>query len=89
MADKRGAIYRRRTLERIRLLCGCGAGMEAIAPALCEALHDLIESEANAVFWVDENGVPSGYHHDSAPAELKDFYVRNFEALFADPRSSA
>jgi hypothetical protein len=85
VTEKRGALYKRRTLERIRLLCGCGAGMEAIAPALCEALHDLIDSEANAVFWVDENGVPSGYHHDSAPAELKDFYVRNFEALFADP----
>lgn len=78
-------MHKRRTLERIRLLCGCGAGMEAIAPALCEALHDLIESEANAVFWVDENGVPSGYHHDNAPAELKDFYVRNFEELFTDP----
>lgn len=78
-------MFKRRILERIRLLCGCGAGMEAIAPALCEALHDLIETEANAVFWVDENGVPSGYHHDNAPAELKDFYVRNFEALFTDP----
>ena len=78
-------MFKRRALERIRLLCGCGAGMEAIAPALCEALHDLIDTEANAVFWVDENGVPSGYHHDNAPAELKDFYVCNFEALFADP----
>ncbi len=78
-------MFKRRTLERIRLLCGCGAGMEAIAPALCEALHDLINSEANAVFWVDENGVPTGYYHDNAPAELKDFYVRNFESLFTDP----
>ena len=59
--------------------------MEAIAPALCEALHDLIETDANAVFWVDEHGAPAGYHHDNAPAELKDFYVRNFGTMFADP----
>lgn len=79
------AMERRRLLERLELLSGAGVGFEAIAPSACEIFRLLVRADSASVFWVDEQGRPSGFYHDSAPVELKDFFVAHFDAMFSDP----
>ena len=78
-------LEQRRLLEQLELLCQCGVGIEAIAPSACEIFRRLLDADSGSVFWQDENGIPMGYYHDNAPAEIKDFFVANFDALFSDP----
>ncbi len=80
-----GAIARRRLLERIELLCDCGAGLEAIASPLTAAVRDWIGAQSGSLFWLDEAGNPTGFFHDCAPAEIKDLFVTQFERLFSGP----
>lgn len=68
-------IVRRRTVERIRLLCQSGAGLEAIAAPLCHAARELIGADAASIFWLDAGRNPAGFYHDSAPAALKDMFA--------------
>ena len=79
------AVRRRRIHEHIRLLCRCGAGLEAIASPLCAAVRDLIGADSGSLFWLDEMGVPAGFFHDCAPAEIKDLFITRFEDLFLGP----
>jgi hypothetical protein len=72
----------RKHIEHIRLLSGCGAGLQAIAGPITLALRDLIGAASAALFWLDEEGNPAGFFHDCAPAELKDFYVRRYDDMF-------
>ncbi|MBX3565572.1 MAG: hypothetical protein KF730_13465 [Sphingomonas sp.] len=72
-------------MERIRLLCHCGAGVEAIASSLTGAVRDLIGADSAALFWLDESGNPLGFFHDCAPAEVKDLFITRFEELFSGP----
>ncbi len=72
-------------MERIRLLCHCGAGVEAIASSLTAAVRDLIGADSAAIFWLDESGNPLGFYHDCAPAEVKDLFITRFEELFSEP----
>lgn len=78
-------IARRRLLEHLELLCLSGAGIEAIAIPVCELFRRLVDADSASVFWQNEHGQPMGFFHDCAPAEIKDFFVSNFEALFSDP----
>lgn len=78
-----GKMQQRRLLERLELLCCSGAGMEAIAPSLCTVFRDLAEADSGSIFWVDSNGQPTGFYHDCATAELKDYFVTNFDTLFS------
>ncbi len=81
----RNALYSRRLLERLRLLCGCGAGLEAIAALACAVARDLVGADCGSIFWLDPSGAPAGFFHDSASAELKDFFVAYFDELFSAP----
>ena len=81
----RGAIAKRRLFERIELLCECGAGLEAIASPLTVAVRDYLGALSGALFWLDENGAPQGFYHDSAPAELKDLFITRLDELFVAP----
>lgn len=76
---------RRRRLERIRLLCQCGTGLEAIAGPLCHAVRDLVGAESGSIFWLAADRVPAGFYHDSAPAEIKDTFATRLEELFIRP----
>lgn len=81
----RGAVARRRMLERIDLLCSCGAGIEAIASPVTAAVRDYLGAQSGSIFWLDENRVPAGFYHDSAPAEIKDIFVTRLDELFLIP----
>lgn len=78
-------MARRRTLERLQLLCASGAGIEAIATRVTEIARDLIGAASGSIFWLQGGGNDLGYYHDCAPAELKDLFVNRFEELFASP----
>jgi hypothetical protein len=81
-----GMRERRAIMEHIRLLCRSGAGLQAIVGPLCAAVRDLIGATGAAIFWTDDiDGMPAGFYHDSAPAELKDFFISKIEELFVDP----
>lgn len=81
----RTALANRRLLERMRLLCECGAGLEAIAAQACEIIRDLVGADSSSIFWLDGYGAPAGFFHDCAPAELKDLFVTRFDELFSSP----
>jgi hypothetical protein len=81
-----GARERRAIMEHIRLLCRSGAGLQAIVGPLCGAVRDLIGASGAAIFWLDaRDDMPAGFYHDCAPAELKDFFIANMEAMFVNP----
>lgn len=81
----RNALANRRLLERLRLLCDCGAGLEAIATQTCGIVRDLVGADSGSFFWLDQNGAPAGFFHDCASAELKDLFVTRFDDLFSAP----
>lgn len=78
-------MERRRLLERLRLLCSTGAGLEALAAPVSAIARDLVGAESGSIFWHDTNGQPGGFYHDSAPAEIKDLFVTRFDDLFSAP----
>jgi hypothetical protein len=80
-----GAINKRQVLDHIRLLCRCGAGLEAIVAPLCAAVISLIGAQSGSLFWLDEESKPYGFYHDSAPAALKDLFIFRYDELFAGP----
>lgn len=81
----RSALASRRLLERLQLLCSCGAGLEAIAAPACEVARDIVGADSGSIFWLDQDGAPAGFFHDCAPAELKDLFVTRFDELFSAP----
>jgi hypothetical protein len=84
MAQKQlSALEKRRSIEKLRLLCSCGAGLEAIAATVCAIARDLIAANSGSIFWYDMEGNPAGFFHDCAPAELKDFFIAHLEELFS------
>lgn len=72
-------------MERLRLLCQSGAGLEAQAGPLCRAVRDIVGGMSGAAFWNDDKGNPAGFFHDCAPPELKDLFVTRFDELFGSP----
>lgn len=80
-----GSTNQRQTLDHIRLLCRCGAGLEAIAAPLCAAAISLIDAQSGSLFWLDEESRPCGFYHHSASAALKDLFITRYDELFAGP----
>jgi len=78
-------LANRRLMERLRLLCDSGSGLEAIAAQACEIIRDLIGADSGSIFWLDRYGAPAGFFHDCAPADLKDLFVTRFDELFSSP----
>jgi DNA-binding CsgD family transcriptional regulator len=59
--------------------------LEAIASPLTAAVRDLIGADSGSFFWLDAEGGPVAFYHDSARAEVKDLFVTRFEELFSGP----
>lgn len=78
-------MERRRLHERLRLLCATGAGLEAVAAPVSAIARDLLGAMSGSIFWLGDRGEAAGFFHDSAPVEMKDFFVSNFDALFSSP----
>ena len=71
---KRAAI-----VAHIRHLCCLGLGAEAIMPALLKSLHDLVASDSNAFFWVDQYDEITNFCAEKIlPAEVMRLYFREF-----------
>lgn len=77
------AMERRRLHERLRLLCATGAGLEAVAAPVSAIARDLVGAMSGSIFWLGSQSEAAGFYHDSAPVELKDFFVSNFDTLFS------
>ncbi|MEQ1537411.1 MAG: hypothetical protein ABL928_00660 [Sphingorhabdus sp.] len=69
-------------LEKIRMLCHCGAGLQAISSPFCAAVREMIDTDAGLLVWIGLDGLPAGFYHESAPPEIKDLFVSRFEELF-------
>lgn len=69
-------------MQRLHLLCSSGAGLPAIATNFCTVTRKLLCADAGMIMWFTEEGDPLGFFHETAPAELKDHFVENLDALF-------
>lgn len=76
---------RRLLLQDIELLCQTGAGLSAVVGLICTLIRTYADVSAVAFFWVDAEGRPTGFYHDSAPAALKDLFITRFDELFSSP----
>lgn len=72
----------KRKLHELDLFCRAGMGLEPIAPAVCRLLRELVGAEAAALFWMDERGLPAGFHHEDSPDSARDLFINEFERLF-------
>ena len=74
MSVKRAAV-----VAHIRHLCCLGLGAEAIMPALLKSLHDLVDSDSNAFFWVDQYDEITNFCAEKIlPTEVMRLYFREF-----------
>ena len=78
----RGAVWRRRRLQRIAMLCRQGGGLQAIAGPFCAAVSELIGADAGMIIWFSADGAPEGFYHQTATAEVNDLFVTKLEADF-------
>ena len=62
---------RRTLIQRIRLLCGCGTGLNAVASNLCEALRTLLNADAGMLAWMSDDGRVHGFCQDHASSKDK------------------
>ncbi len=71
---KRAAV-----VAHVRHLCCLGLGAEAVMPALLKSLHDLVPSDSNAFFWVDQHDEISNFCAERIlPTEVMRLYFREF-----------
>jgi hypothetical protein len=67
------------TLAHIRQLCSLGLKPEEIMPAFLKALHDLVPSDSNAFFWIDDNSEITNICAERVlPADVMQLYFRKF-----------
>ena len=72
-------MKRASVVAHIRHLCCLGLGAEAVMPALLKALHDLVPSDSNAFFWVDQQDEISNFCAERIlPTEVMRLYFREF-----------
>jgi DNA-binding CsgD family transcriptional regulator len=72
-------VKRASVIAHIRHLCCLGLGAEAVMPALLRSLHDLVASESNAFFWVDQHDEITNFCAERIlPAEVMRLYFREF-----------
>ena len=76
----------RRCWHELDLLCRIGVGLAPIACDLTALLRRMVGAEAAALFWLDEFGLPEGFHHEDSPDSVKDLFLNEFERLFVGER---
>lgn len=76
----------RRHWHELDLLCRIGVGLAPIAPDLTSLLRRMVSADAAALFWLDERGLPEGFHHEDSPDSVKDLFLNEFERLFVGER---
>lgn len=74
--------------QELDLLCRLGTELAAVAPDVCAVLRKLCEADAAALFWLDEHGLPTGFHHEDSPASVRDLFLNEFERLFVGPHET-
>lgn len=79
------AANRRSLLQDINLLCQTTAGLGAVVGPICVLMRTYQDVSAVSFFWLDAEGRPAGFFHDTAPAALKDLFITRFEELFDGP----
>jgi hypothetical protein len=72
-------VKRATVVAHIRHLCCLGLGAETIMPALLKCLHELVASDSNAFFWVDERDEITNFCAEKIlPMEVMRLYFREF-----------
>lgn len=79
-------MTQRRIWHELDLLCRIGVGLAPIAPDLTALLRQMVGADAAALFWLDEFGLPEGFHHEDSPDSVKDLFLNEFERLFVGER---
>lgn len=79
-------MTQRRFWHELDLLCRIGVGLAPIAPDLTALLRQMVGADAAALFWLDEFGLPEGFHHEDSPDSVKDLFLNEFERLFVGER---
>lgn len=79
-------MNQRHIWHELDLLCRIGVGLAPIAPDLTALLRRMVGADAAALFWLDEFGLPEGFHHEDSPDSVKDLFLNEFERLFVGER---
>ena len=85
---KQSTTMRRATEKKrqeLDLLCRAGVGLAAIAPAVCRLAREMVGAEACALFWLDAQGQPEGFHHEHSTAQAQELFLNEFHRLFEGP----
>lgn len=80
------ASARQRQWQALTMLCRLGVGLAPIASDVSALLRVLVGADATALFWLDEQGRPAGFHHDDSPPTVKNLFLNEFERLFVGER---
>lgn len=71
--------------QALDMLCRLGLGLAPVAAEICALLRGLVGADAAALFWLQENGQPAGFHHEDSPASVRNLFLNEFDRLFAGP----
>ncbi|MCD2175303.1 hypothetical protein [Rhizobium sp. C4] len=77
-----GRLGSKRQWTELDLVASTGVGMEPIASDLCRILRHLVNADAGAIFWMGDNGLPSGFFHEDSDASVRDLFANAYEELF-------
>ncbi|MFG1201804.1 hypothetical protein V5F29_05375 [Xanthobacter aminoxidans] len=75
----------RKAYEDIAVIARSGGEIATLAPLLCRLTRGYVGAAAVALFWMDEEGRPVGFHHEDSPAEARDLFANEFHRLFVGP----
>lgn len=84
-SNPRTAASQQRLWQQLDMLCDLGLGLAPIAPDVCAVLRTLVGADAAALFWLDENDLPAGFHHEDSPASTQDLFLNEYLRLFNGP----
>lgn len=74
-----------RLWQQLDMLCDLGLGLAPVAPDVCAVLRSIVGADAAALFWLDEDGLPAGFHHEDSPASTQDLFLNEYLRLFNGP----
>ncbi|MFG1400918.1 hypothetical protein [Xanthobacter sediminis] len=72
----------KRRWHDLELICSTGVGIAAIAPHVSRTLREIVGADAGAIFWMDAQGLPTGFFHEDTHAGARDLFANAFERLF-------
>lgn len=75
----------RKAFEDIAVTARSGGEIATLAPLLCRLTRSYVGATAVALFWMDEEGRPVGFHHEDSPADARDLFANEFHRLFVGP----